>query len=253
VRPATQARYAASVLAFAAAMGVVADCWVSKDLPLVDALLVEYFEQLFLGAGSKVAARYALAALAHRFGVSLRAPSVFPLAKGALSGWGKLGSDVTSEPLCWAAACLMAEYLAKLQTEEVMQAARGLVLQFDTFARMGLVVGASALVMGDNNHSRVTKAGLQDDTVLIDGQSRVGVAGAFVALASYNRTLKEAASAVVLPPKVTAHLPRHGGPSEDYRLSARSLADIQARGRRLSTAVKAEAKRAEARQLSFLA
>ncbi|CAK0882192.1 unnamed protein product [Prorocentrum cordatum] len=295
------------ILAFATALCVVTDCWVNKDLPLVDTLLEECFEQLFLGAGSKVAARHALAAFAHRFGISLRAPSVFPKAKGALSGWGKLEPDLTSGPLCWAAACLMAEYLAELKT----------VLQFDTYPRpgellgllvpccllpqpsagsgyneMGLVVGASAVVMGDNNHSRVTKTGLQDDTVLIDSESRVGVAGAFVAVvraankarqgrlmflhtyASYNRTLKKAAAAVGLLSKVTAHLPRHGGPSEDYLRGARSLADIQARGRwasvrsvqryqksrralasfcRLSTAVKAEAKRAEARELCFLA
>ena len=118
------------------------------------------------------------------------------------------------------------------------------------------------------------------------------VAGAFVALvraarrarqgrvmflhtyASYNRLLKKAAAAVGLPTKVTAHLPRHGGPSEDYLRGARSLPDIQSRGRwasfrsvqryqksgralasfrRLSAAVKAEAKRAEAKQLAFLA
>ncbi|CAK0844871.1 unnamed protein product [Prorocentrum cordatum] len=316
VRPATQARYLASVVVFAAAMGVVADRWVSKDLPLVDTLLEEYFEQLYVDGGSKSTARYTLAALAYRFSVSLRAPGVFPKAKGALAGRGKLEPDVTSEPLCWAAACLMALYLAGLNTEIALQAARGLVVQFDTYLRpgelldlrvpccilpqpsagsgynkMGLVVGASALVMGDDVHTRVTKTGLQDDTVLIDGQSRAGVAGALMALvksanqarqgrlmflhsyASYNRLLKKAAVAVGLPTKVTAHLPRHGGPSEDYLRGARSLADIQSRGRwssfrsvqryqksgralasfrRLSAAVKAEAKRAEALQLSFL-
>ncbi|CAK0845014.1 unnamed protein product [Prorocentrum cordatum] len=305
VRPATQARYLASVAVFATAMGVVADRWVSNDLPLVDTLLEEYFEQLYVDGGSKSTARYTLAALAYRFSVSLRAPGVFPKAKGALAGWGKLEPDVTSEPLCWAAACLMALYLAGLNTEIALQAARGLVVQFDTYLRpgelldlrvpccilpqpsagsgynkMGLVVGASALVMGDD-----------DDTVLIDGQSRAGVAGALMALvksanqarqgrlmflhsyASYNRLLKRAAVAVGLPTKVTAHLPRHGGPSEDYLRGARSLADIQSRGRwssfrsvqryqksgralasfrRLSAAVKAEAKRAEALQLSFL-
>eukprot|EP00959_Pyramimonas_sp_CCMP1952_P010740 224939-Pyramimonas_sp.AAC.1 len=52
VRPGTRARYAASILAFATAMGVVTDCWVNEDLPLVATLLEEYFEQLFLGAGS---------------------------------------------------------------------------------------------------------------------------------------------------------------------------------------------------------
>ncbi|CAK0895895.1 unnamed protein product [Prorocentrum cordatum] len=316
VRPATQARYLASVVVFATAMGVVADRWVSKDLPLVDTLLVEYFEQLYVDGGGKSTARYTLAALAYRFSVSLRAPDVFPKAKGALSGWGKLEPDVTSEPLCWAAACLMALYLAGLNTEIALQAARGLVVQFDTYLRpgelldlrvpccilpqpsagsgynkMGLVVGASALVMGDDVHTRVTKTGLQDDTVLIDGQSRAGVAGALMALvksanqarqgrlmflhsyASYNRLLKKAAVAVGPPTKVTAHLPRHGGPSENYLRGARSLADIQSRGRwssfrsvqryqksgralasfrRLSAAVKAEAKRAEAMQLSFL-
>ncbi|CAK0881882.1 unnamed protein product [Prorocentrum cordatum] len=280
---------AASVLAFAAAMGVGADCWVRRDLPLIDSLLEEYFEMLFLDGGSK--------------------------GKGALSGWGKLGPDVTSEPLSWAAAALMAQYLAGLGTEAGLQAARGLAVQFDTYLRpgelldllvpccllpqpsacsgcskMGLVVGASAVVMGDATSARVTKTGLQDDTVLIDGQSRAGVAGAFVALvhaaqkarqgwvmflhahASYNRALKQAAAAVGVPNKVTSHLPRHGGPSEDYLRGARTLPDIQARGRwasarsvqrcqksgralasfrRLPAAVKAEAKRAEAEQLSF--
>ncbi|CAK0839086.1 unnamed protein product [Prorocentrum cordatum] len=118
-------------------MGVVADRWARSDLPLVDSLLEEYFEQFCRNGRGKAGARYALAALARRFGVWLRVADVFPKAKGALADWGKLEPDVTSEPLCWAAATFMAQHPAGLGAEAGLKAARGPVVQFDAYVRPG--------------------------------------------------------------------------------------------------------------------
>ena len=48
---------------------------------------------------------------------------------------------------------------------------------------------------------------------------------------TYNGLLQSTARELGIPFKVTAHLARHGGPSEDYLRRARGLDDIQARGR----------------------
>ena len=160
------------------------------------------------------------------------------------------------------------------------------------YSKHGMVVAPSSQVAGELLGVRTSKTGVQDDTVLFDDASRPGVVGAFAALVrrarrlrsrtllpshtyvSYNKVLKRAAKAVGIPFKVTPHLARHGGPSEDFLRRARTLLEIQARGRwasfrsvqryekagrllaalrKLPPAVRAAACRAEARGLSFLA
>ena len=160
------------------------------------------------------------------------------------------------------------------------------------YSKHGMVVAPSSQVAGDLHNHRTSKTGVQDDTVLFDDSSRPGVVAAFAALVrrarqkractllsshtyvSYNNAIKRAAAGVGIPFKVTAHLPRHGGPSEDFLRRARTLLDIQARGRwasfrgvqrcekagrplaalrKMPPAVQAAANRAEARGLAFLA
>ncbi|CAK0861426.1 unnamed protein product [Prorocentrum cordatum] len=313
----TAERYHASLHEFAAQMGLDPARWTARDLPAVDAALDRFLEELFVAERSRGDARYALAAVADHFNVSLRQPGVLPLARAAMAGWGKLEPDSTSDPLPWSAAVLMAYHLSRTGVESDLEAARGLVVQFDTYLRpselvlmplvacftpgmhagvhynkYGMVVAPSSQVAGHLIGIRTSKTGVQDDTVLLDEASRPGVIGAFAALirqarrsrsqtllpshtyASYNKVLQRAAQAVGIPFKVTPHLARHGGPSEDFLRRARTLPEIQARGRwasfrsvqryekagrllaairKLPPAVRAAACKAEARGLSFLA
>ncbi|CAK0868029.1 unnamed protein product, partial [Prorocentrum cordatum] len=270
----TAERYHASLHEFAAQMGLDPARWTARDLPAVDAALDRFLEELFVAERSRGDARYVLAAVADHFNVSLRQPGVLPLARAAMAGWGKLEPDSTSDPLPWSAAVLMAYHLSRTGVESDLEAARGLVVQFDTYLRpselvlmplvacftpgmhagvhynkYGMVVAPSSQVAGQLIGIRTSKTGVQDDTVLLDEASRPGVVGAFAALirqarrarsqtllpshtyVSYNKVLQRAARAVGIPFKVTPHLARHGGPSEDFLRRARTLPEIQARGR----------------------
>ncbi len=271
---ATRRRYDTCIASFASATGSAPATWRSTDLPLVDSFLESHLEQMFIGDASKNDARYLVAAVAHRFNVTMRDATTLPRAKAALAGWGKLEPDKTSDPLQGVAALVIADRLRRDGSAVSLQAARGLLLQFDLYlrpgelidlplsaclspspaagpahARYGVVVAPSAQVAGDQQHHRASKTGVQDDTVLVDDASRPGISRVLDALIrdarrarsdrlmhqlnyrTYNLLLQKAARDCGVPYKVTAHLARHGGPSEDYLKRSRTLADIQARGR----------------------
>ena len=112
-----------------------------------------------------------------------------------------------------------------------------------------IVAPSTTTLMSTQAATATTKVGNQNDTVLCDTASRANIDTVFLTLlrdaASRGETrllclrsyvsclnaLNRAARVLQLPLHVTAHLPRHGGASEDHYAGARDLRQSQIRGR----------------------
>jgi hypothetical protein len=224
--------------------------------------------QAMLGHGL-FPARSAVYGEAWKRGVNLKRPEVLECARAALSGWAKASPGDSKDPLPWTFACLVADSLYDVRAELEKQAADCLLIQFDTYLRPGVAVELSdwnvilppsdtsehyqniALLLAPSDQAETTKAGEQDDTVLV---GTVNPDRKFVAelltkrhqkalyngggalfpllnLSTYDRLLRKHGNVVGLQKlKLSGHLARHGGPSTDAMEKRLQLADIQKRG-----------------------
>ena len=317
VSEATLSRYSRAVISFLETSRItVPDDLSSLSASDIPDQVVEYFLERLFESGYEVhVGTYLVAALNFFVGVSPRAQTPWPNARGALAGWKNLEPAVSRLPCPWIVAVLVASHLARMKTAVALQAARLWILSFDTYSRSCEVldikthncfipgVGGST-VFGFTLSSSVdfenqalaglplrTKTKTSDDTVIIDSKSFSRIGDVFHALVSdafaqradtlsyrldyptYARLIADAATRGGVPYKVTPHLARHGGPSEDFFRKKRTLDEICKRGRwrdkrsvmryeksgmllkslsALSPQVRSECERVERSQLSFL-
>ena len=172
----------------------------SMPLRDVDAALESFLEKIFLSGRDRASAAYFVAAVRHlRVLRGAAAAFMLPRATASVAGWRRLQPDVTKDPLPWPVACWIAQYLSQQGSAADMQAARGLILQFDAYLRpcelIDLTVEAVFLSNGQSSKTysvsgiivapssqiaphlgkKTTKTGDQDDTILFDSASRDGV------------------------------------------------------------------------------
>ena len=106
-----------------------------SSLDDADGALCAYFEALFINGESKAAARYTLYGIAWTSGWPTRG-SVFPQAKQAMKGWGKLEPDSSRPPCPWESVLLIVDELLISHSEPLpLLAACATLLAFDTYMR----------------------------------------------------------------------------------------------------------------------
>ena len=239
-----------------------------QDLDLV---LDRYLTHLFFRGHTVQEARYALYGVAFVRHVPTRASNSLPLAKKSLKGFNMASPENLRDPAPWQAICLVAKRMAGLKTRQHVDAAAALVVMFDGYLRPSECLELEyqhvvpppggrdsrlsrwALVIAPADEIKRTKTGQQDDTILMGtpGAGRGWVPNLLNALRLRARRQGSRLFHVDLPQlrallhrhshdldlsqlNMTPHCLRHGGPSTDRLLNARSLQDVQRRGRWLA-------------------
>ena len=183
---------------------------------------------------------------------------LFPIARQALKGWSAKFpqcSRTGADPSIW---FLLAEMMASKEPE----AAAALLLQLDSYARPSEIVNLKCVdvimpvsrvckfwgvIFGNSATDDKTKAGLQDDTVLLNSLDRDYAPRVLswvfhsavndrlfpsLSLRSYESALNAARHAAGLGQfHLTPHCVRHSGPSIDFLRKSRSPEEIMSRGR----------------------
>ena len=136
VQPRTLARYMNAFSFFEKDTGTTLNQFSCATVGLLDKYIESYLELLFKLQQPRSMGLFFLAALGHRFAVSFeKTPGAIPFSRVAMAGWRRLDPDVSKEPLPWVLACLMALWLCQQNNAADLQAARGLVVQFDLYLR----------------------------------------------------------------------------------------------------------------------
>lgn len=223
----------------------------AHDNDEIDALLMEYLDDLYLRGGGKQAAINTV------FGLIMHIPALrtrLPTARLALRGWEKLRPSESYPPLTWELTVVIAIQMLRAGRRPEAVAT---VLAFDCYLRIsemvGLLVGdvvdtgdhrLGAVYRGVACRLRHTKTGpnqwveVEDAAVrtlllsLKRGSRRDKIFG-FTA-GSYRRLFKRVCAGLGLSSGYVPHSLRHGGATRDF-LSGRPLEDILVRGRWAST------------------
>lgn len=231
----------------------------SKKLSKVDVYMGTYFSDLCEQGEPYNKASYTL------FGYILLVADesspeklLLPRARQALKGWSSQypqSSRTGADPQIW---FLLAEQIAGFAPE----AAAALLLQLDSYARPSEIVNLKrvdvikpvsrvcsfwGLIFGNSCAGDRTKAGLQDDTVLLNSLDRDYAASVLswvlksssenrlfpsLTLSAYEEAFRKARKQVGLAQfLLTPHCVRHSGPSIDFLRRSRTAEEIMARGR----------------------
>ena len=116
------------------------------SIPLVghsvklDAALEMYCEHEALQGNGIFGARAAVYGEAWRRGLNLKLPEVLALSRAALIGWSNVSPGDSRDPLPWVCACDLAAWLFNQDCEVKTQAAKCLLVSFDTYVRPGVAV-----------------------------------------------------------------------------------------------------------------
>jgi len=235
----------------------------------VDAFLVRLY-----AAGEGVdSARHALYGIAWATTSVTRDPSVLPLSKASLQGFAKKCPPGTKDPAPWEAVLMAAHWLSLHRGEVGLLTAAFMLLSFDLYTRPSEALALEkghvrppfrrahgavqfwTVTIAPSTSSRTTKAGTQDDTVLLGsvGSERVWLKGVLNALYAKTRRahdrliplelstveaeMRTAAKALLLQKlNMSPHTLRHGGPSHDLLAGTIDRAEVQARGHWLCAA-----------------
>eukprot|EP00438_Fugacium_kawagutii_P013890 Skav219729 [mRNA] locus=scaffold301:281463:306630:- [translate_table: standard] len=235
--------------------------WVLRPLDRADKHLAEYFAELCDTGATHTLASYTLFGfILLKTESSLPERQLFPLARQALKGWATRfpqSSRTGADPQIW---YLLANHVADVSPP----LAAAMLLQLDTYTRPSEVLALRkrdvvspvskrccfwGIIIGNSDFGERTKAGLQDDTVLLNSLDRTYapvllkmVANACkhkqqhlfgdVTLAEYERVIAKAHFQCGLSQfHFVPHAIRHSGPSIDFLHRARTAEEIMARGR----------------------
>ncbi|CAE8711223.1 unnamed protein product, partial [Polarella glacialis] len=192
-------------------------------------------------------------------------PALLVNSKRSLKGFSRLEPDVSLDPVTWEASLLIADQLLTQNTKDSVAVAAAALLQFDTYARPAEILSVARdavikpstsratnesnwlIVFFPSTDSAVSKGRQQDDTVLVGQRLASQRWVEDVLQIVYNHTkpheklfgmaprvygslVTNAAAVAKVPYKVTPHMFRHGGASQDSVCHA-SLDQIQSRGR----------------------
>ena len=117
-------------------MGISLNQFTRSTVAWLDMYIERYLELLFKRQLPRSMGHVFIAALGHHFAVSFeKTPDAIPFSRVAMAGWRRLEPDASKEPLPWVFACLIALWLCQQNNAADLQAARGLVVQFDFYLR----------------------------------------------------------------------------------------------------------------------
>ena len=150
----------------------------------LDSLVVMFLEELFMKKRPVHTARCTVFGLIFRSQGSVKDPSVLPLARLSLRGWGRLRPEVSRDPIPWVIVTLIVSRL--LQGNDVQkEAGKAALIQFDSYCRPGEIVGLRlinvvpparnapqqyrrlALLIAPTELLKTTKTGQRDDSVMM--------------------------------------------------------------------------------------
>lgn len=235
--------------------------WSLKNDSKVDEHLSVYFADLFEDGATYNTASYTL------FGYILLKSdsdqperSLYPRARQALKGWSSKcpqSSRTGADPQIW---FLLASYIA----DHSPPMAAALLLQLDTYTRPSEILSLRfrdvirpvskaccywGIIIGNSEFGEKTKAGLQDDTVLLNSLDRTyapdilkmvskhctgksDLIFGHITLAQYEEAFRDASRSCGLQHfSFVPHSVRHSGPSIDFLHKSRTAEEIQTRGR----------------------
>ena len=235
--------------------------WDISNVNLADVRMSEYFAELCESGAAYNTASYTLFGyLLLRCDENVPDRQLFPRSRAALKGWSSRYpqcSRTGADPLIW---YLIADVIADSQPP----IAAALLLQLDTYARpseilqvrfgdvvkpVSKVCSYWGIIFGNSDRGAMTKAKLQDDTVLLDSLDRSFAPSVLkivvkkcrqknelifgvVTLKEYEDAFHDACCQLGLAQfKLVPHCVRHSGPSVDFLQRSRSATEIQTRGR----------------------
>ena len=240
-------------------------------LDRLDSAMADYCSALFFDGALPFEGRQALYGYAFRFDRTFKG-NIMMKTKRAISGWERACKSGERDPLPWEVWTLLANSMFDTGLAVDFEAACAGTLAFDLYLRPSetLALTTSCLVLParklsakynfhgvivhpfDGEHSKASKTGELDDTVLCDrgDDRRVGTG---LLLAAVGRRAKKRKKSFLFPSlslaiyearfraaadrcgllhlKPTPHMLRHGRPSTDALLRCKSLQEIQQHGR----------------------